>query len=282
MKIFQTIGQIRKFRSDMTGSLGLVPTMGFLHEGHLSLVRQAKAENDSTAVSIFVNPTQFAPTEDFKEYPRDMHQDIELLRQERVDLVFNPEPEEIYPEAFQSSIDTGAVSEPLEGACRPGHFLGVSTIVAKLFNIVLPNRAYFGQKDGQQVLVIKRMTKDLDYPVEVVVAPTVREVDGLAMSSRNVYLSGPERKAAASLSRGLFSAQSAWEAGEQNSDSLRNRVRQTLEEEPLASLEYVSLADENLTEIEGTLSTSAMLSLAARIGQTRLIDNVILQKACQE
>ncbi|MCL0102281.1 pantoate--beta-alanine ligase, partial [Dehalococcoidia bacterium] len=214
MKVFQTIGQIRKFRSGMTGSLGLVPTMGFLHEGHLSLVRQAKAENDSTVVSIFVNPTQFAPTEDFKNYPRDMRRDLELLRQERVDLVFNPEPAAIYPEAFQSSIDTGAVSKPLEGACRPGHFLGVSTIVAKLFNIVLPNRAYFGQKDGQQVLVIKRMAKDLDYPVEVVVAPTVREVDGLAMSSRNVYLSGPEREAAGALSRGLFDAQSAWEAGE--------------------------------------------------------------------
>jgi len=276
MDVCHTISQFRHFRAELQGALGLVPTMGFLHEGHLSLVRRARAENDAVAVSIFVNPTQFGPSEDVQDYPRDIQRDLSLLEKEEVNLVFNPQPEEIYPAGFDSYIDAGGVTQLLEGGHRPGHFRGVATVVAKLFNIVQPDRAYFGQKDGQQVLVIKRMARDLDFPLGVIVAPTIREPDGLAMSSRNVYLSKPERKAALGLSRGLFRAQEGWASGKRDAGWLRNVVLKAIEEEKSATVEYVSLADETLTELEGDVTKPAMLSLAVRIGKTRLIDNVIL------
>jgi len=277
MDVFHTIAQFRDARRAFPGSLGLVPTMGFLHEGHLALVRRAKAENAVVAVSIFVNPTQFGPGEDLAGYPRDLDRDLTLLETEGVDLVLNPPPEEVYPRGFSSSIDTGPVSEPLEGGHRPGHFKGVATVVAKLFNIVQPDRAYFGQKDGQQVMVIKRMATDLDFPLEVVVVPTVREPDGLAMSSRNIYLGEPERRAATCLSRALSKARDRWDAGEREANVLRRQVIDVIEKEALAQIDYVSVADaESLDELSGLASRSIMVSMAVHIGKARLIDNAVL------
>ena len=277
MQLLNTISDFRRARAEVTGTLGLVPTMGYLHEGHLALVRRARAENDAVAVSIFVNPTQFGPNEDLQDYPRDLQRDLALLKEEKVALLFNPSPEEMYPEGHTSLIDVGPVSEPLEGMHRPGHFRGVATVVAKLFNIVRPDRAYFGQKDGQQVQVIKRMAVDLDFPVEVVVAPTVREPEGLAMSSRNIYLNEQERRAALCLSQSLLRAQERWAAGERSAKALRRLATEAIEKEPLARIDYVSLADaEALEELSGPIDRPAMLSLAVRIGKTRLIDNIIL------
>ena len=277
MKVLRTIPELRQARSQEPAPLGLVPTMGFLHEGHLSLVRRARAENASVAVSIFVNPTQFGPNEDFRDYPRDMDRDLALLENEGVSLTFNPTPEQMYPAGHASSVDTGPVSRPLEGAHRLGHFSGVATVVAKLFNIMQPHRAYFGQKDGQQVLVIKRMAQDLDFPTEIVVGPTVREPDGLAMSSRNTYLSHVERRAALCLSRGLFDAEERWIGGERDPIALGQAAAARIEGEPLAAIDYVSVADaRTLEELSGLVSGPAMISVAVRIGKTRLIDNVVL------
>ncbi len=276
MQTFHTIAEFRRARRRITGDLGLAPTMGFLHGGHLALVRRARAENDAVAASIFVNPTQFGPAEDFKDYPRDLDRDLALLSQEGVALVFNPQPEEMYPPGHDTGIETGAVSMPLEGARRPGHFRGVATVVAKLFNIVQPARAYFGQKDAQQVRVIQRMARDLDFPLEIVVVPTVREPDGLAMSSRNIYLDAKERLAARCLYRGLTRAQERWAQGERDAGALRRLVAETIEAEPLAAIDYVSVADPDLSELEGPVEGSALLSLAVRIGPARLIDNVTL------
>src|SRR5947209_3208525 len=206
MDVLNTIAAFREARRALNGSLGLVPTMGYLHEGHLSLVRAAKEANDDVAISIFVNPTQFGPNEDFTTYPRDPDRDLAMLRDAGVELVFMPEPAEMYPEGFETSVDVGSVSEPLEGTARPGHFRGVATVVLKLFNIVQPQRAYFGQKDAQQVVVIRKMVVDLNFPLEIVVAPTMREPDGLAMSSRNVFLRERERQAALALFNSLSAA----------------------------------------------------------------------------
>ena len=278
MRVLHTIEDFCTARAGIAGTLGLVPTMGFLHEGHLTLVRRARAENDAVAVSIFVNPTQFGHNEDLAAYPRDMERDLRLLERERVDLVFNPSAQEIYPPGFDSYVDPGTVSEPLEGARRPGHFRGVATVVAKLFNVVGADRAYFGQKDGQQVRVIERMARDLDFSIEIVAVPTVREPDGLAMSSRNIYLEHPnERQAALSLYKGLTSAQDGWCAGERDAAALRRRVAEAIEAEPLAQLDYVSVADSaTLAEIEGRATGAVMVSAAVRIGKARLIDNVVL------
>ena len=277
MRVFRRIAEFRAARRALTGSLGLVPTMGFLHEGHLSLVRRARRENAAAAVSIFVNPTQFGAGEDLQSYPRDRDRDLALLEEEGTALVFTPDAAEVYPEGYETTVQPGPLGERLEGAHRPGHFAGVLTVVSKLFNIVQPDAAYFGQKDGQQALLIQRMARDLDFPIEVVVAPTVREPDGLAMSSRNSYLTPAERDAALCLSKGLFAAEAAWAAGERGAETLRRTAAAPIEAEPLAKPQYVSLADvATLEEIEGDARGAAMLSTAVRIGKTRLIDNVLL------
>jgi pantoate--beta-alanine ligase len=251
--------------------------MGFLHAGHLSLVEATRAECASVVVSIFVNPTQFGPNEDLAAYPRDLPHDLALLEQAGADLIWNPTPEIMYPPDFQTWVTVKEVTKPLEGSMRPGHFRGVATVVAKLFNAVQPDRAYFGQKDAQQVAVIRQMVRDLSFPLEVVVCPIMREPDGLAMSSRNVYLNPAEREAASVLSRALANAREAFQAGERDAQSLRRILVETINAEPLARLQYVSCADpDSLVEIEGLLSGPALLSMAVYIGKTRLIDNTVL------
>ena len=275
MQVLETIAQVRSVRSGFP-TLGLVPTMGFLHEGHLSLVRRARAECGAVAVSIFVNPTQFGPDEDLARYPRDLVRDLALLEGEGVDVAFTPEPAEIYPKGFASRIEVEGITAPLEGAARPGHFAGVATVVAKLFNIVQPTCAYFGQKDAQQAVVVRRMAADLDIPVRVVVADTVRKADGLALSSRNVYLTPAELAAAPLLYRGLCRAQALFAAGERDGGVLRASVREVIAIEPRFEIDYVSVADpDTLQELE-RVDGSALVSLAARLGRTRLIDNILL------
>lgn len=251
--------------------------MGYLHEGHLSLVRRAREECRSAAVSIFVNPTQFGPKEDLSKYPRDLERDLRLLEGVEADLVWTPTSEIMYPPGYQTWVDVSEVSLPLEGAQRPGHFRGVTTVVTKLFNAVRPARAYFGQKDAQQAAVIRRMTRDLNLPIEIVVCPIVREPDGLAMSSRNVYLSAEQRKGATVLYRSLQAAGALYEKGERGGDALRRCMLEVLEAEPLARVQYVSCADhETLKEVE-QVTRKALLSMAVFFGKTRLIDNLVLE-----
>ncbi len=277
MKVVTSLQEMFAERRKLTDPVGFVPTMGYLHEGHLSLVRRAKQECRSVVVSIFVNPTQFGPQEDLARYPRDLERDLRLLAPLEVDLVWTPTVDEMYPPGYQTWVTVEEVTQPLEGAMRPGHFRGVTTIVSKLFNAVQPQRAYFGQKDAQQAAVIRQMTRDLNYPIEIVVCPTVREADGLAMSSRNVYLSPAERQAATVLYRALRAAEQAYRAGERNAERLRAVMRQVLESEPLARVQYVSCADfdtlQELDEVRG----KALLSMAVFIGNTRLIDNIVLE-----
>jgi pantoate--beta-alanine ligase len=274
MRVVHTIAEARAVRRALPGTWGFVPTMGYLHEGHLSLVRRARAENDRVAVSIFVNPTQFGPHEDYARYPRDLERDLRLLEPLGVDLVFIPSVEEMYPPGFQTWVIVEEVSRPLEGASRPGHFRGVATVVAKLFNILQPDRAYFGQKDAQQTVVIRRMVQNI--PVEIVICPTVREPDGLAMSSRNTYLNPEERRAATVLFRALQAAKVRYEAGERDAERLREAMREVIRAEPLARIDYVSVAHpETLQELE-RVEGPALLSLAVYIGTTRLIDNLML------
>lgn len=278
-RAMKQIGTIAEFRAARAGFpvLGLVPTMGFLHAGHLSLVAQARRECGVVAVSIFVNPTQFAATEDLARYPRDMARDLGMLEEAGTDLVFTPAPEVMYPRGFATSVTVGPIAEVLEGATRPGHFAGVATVVAKLLNIVRPDRAYFGQKDGQQCAVIRQLVRDLDMPVEVVVGETVREADGLAMSSRNVYLNPAERAAAPVVFRALQAAAALFQAGERSGEALRAAMRAVIAAEPLAVLDYASIADcESLQELE-RVGPSALASIALRLGTTRLIDNLILR-----
>ena len=277
MIIISTLDELRRERARLDNPLGLVPTMGFLHDGHLSLVRLARAQCASVAVSIFVNPTQFGPQEDLAAYPRNLPRDLALLEEAGVDLVWTPTPEIMYPPGFQTWITVEEVSQPLEGAMRPGHFRGVATVVAKLFNAVQPERAYFGQKDAQQVAVLRRMVQDLNLPVEMVIGPIQREADGLAMSSRNTYLDPAERQAATVLSRALANAAKAYADGERQADRLRQVMRETIQAEPLARLQYVSCADPNtLQELEGPLTGPALLSMAVYVGKTRLIDNRVI------
>ena len=276
MEIIETIAAFRQARARF-GRLGLVPTMGYLHAGHLSLVQQARAECGAVAVTIFVNPTQFGPREDLSRYPRDLERDLRLLREEQVDLVFVPSVAEIYPPGFNTFVDVRDVTELLEGAVRLGHFQGVATVVCKLFNIVQPTRAYFGQKDAQQTVVVRKMARDLDMPLEVVVVPTTREPDGLAMSSRNVYLSAEQRRAATALYRALSAAGARYAAGERDAEALRQAMRVVLDAEPLANPEYVSVADAlTLRELDHVGAAGALCSLAVRFGTTRLIDNMVL------
>lgn len=271
-----TINEIRALLEGLPDPVGLVPTMGYLHEGHLSLVQRARAECASVVVSIFVNPTQFSPQEDLEAYPRDLPRDLRLLREVGTDLVWMPTREIMYPPGYQTWVNVEDVTKPLEGARRPTHFRGVTTVVAKLMNNVQPQKAYFGQKDAQQAIVIRRMVKDLDFPLEVVICPIVRETDGLAMSSRNVYLTPQERQAATVLFSALQAARNAYESGEREAVSLRKIVEEVVRCEPLASLQYVSCADpETLQELSGSVE-HGLLSLAVFFGKTRLIDNIIL------
>jgi pantoate--beta-alanine ligase len=256
--------------------LGLVPTMGWLHDGHRALVQRARDESATVVVSIFVNPRQFNQATDFTKYPRDEARDLAICEEEGVDLVFAPPVEEVYPPAFDTVVSVGAVARPLEGAARPGHFDGVATVVAILFGLVGADRAYFGQKDAQQVMVIRQMARDLAIGTEVVACPTVREPDGLALSSRNVHLSPAERAAAPVLHRALLAARARWKRGERSGEALRSAMREALAGEPLAEPEYVSVADgTTLVELD-RVDGPALASLAVRFGSTRLIDNELL------
>jgi pantoate--beta-alanine ligase len=273
-----TIDEVHRWRREGEGTLGLVPTMGFLHAGHLSLVEAARRECDRVAVSIFVNPTQFGPAEDYARYPREPERDRHLLEEAGVDLVFAPTAAEMYRPGTETVVDVGSVAEPLEGERRPGHFRGVATVVLKLLNIVRPDRAWFGQKDAQQLAVIRRLVDDLDVPVEIRAGPIVREPDGLAMSSRNAYLSAEERRAATVLFRALGAAEDRWRAGERSGDALRATMKATLDAEPLARTDYAAAVDP-VTFREADRPTGAVhLLLAVFFGETRLIDNRLLER----
>ncbi|NHN85602.1 pantoate--beta-alanine ligase [Acetobacter musti] len=275
MQVLPTIAEIREARKSLDQP-GFVPTMGFLHDGHLSLIRRAIEECGDVVVSIFVNPTQFGPAEDFSRYPRDMERDLAFLREAGVALVFTPNPDEMYPPGFATAIDVGPVAQPLEGAVRPGHFSGVATVVCKLLNIVQPARAYFGQKDIQQCAVIRRLVADLNMPVEIVVGGTVRNTEGLALSSRNAYLSETEQAQATVLHRALQAARTQVELGERNAHVLKAVIGDMLTGEPGLSVDYISVADpDDLRELEW-IRDRAVASLAVRVGKTRLLDNVFL------
>ena len=272
-----TIQEVRRWQRAAAGELGLVPTMGYLHAGHVSLVERARRENERVAASIFVNPTQFGPTEDLARYPRAPDRDRALLEGAGCDLLFAPAVEEMYPEAAETTVDVGSIAAPLEGERRPGHFRGVATVVLKLFGIVRPDRAYFGQKDAQQLAVIRKMVRDLDVPVEIVGCPTVREPDGLAMSSRNAYLDADDRRAATVLYRALAAAQDRWAQGERSAGALRGTMRAVLDSEPRARTDYVSVADPATLRELDDVRGSAIISMAVVLGRSRLIDNLVLE-----
>lgn len=275
MIVTRAIAEIRVARwEDPSLQWGLVPTMGYLHEGHLSLVRRARSENDRVAVSIYVNPTQFAPDEDLDVYPRDMERDLRILREEEVDVVFAPDDEVMYGPGFQTEVRVRELTQLLEGASRPTHFQGVTTVVAKLFNIVQPHRAYFGQKDAQQAVVVRRMVQDLNFNLDVVVCPIVREEDGLAQSSRNERLTPEQRAAAPVLHRALHAARSALQSGERRGDRLREIMARVVEAEPLARVDYVSVANPGTLRELDLVHDDALLSLAVYFGDVRLIDNM--------
>lgn len=274
MQIIETIAAMKAL--NLPHPVGFVPTMGYLHEGHISLVQRARQENKSVVASIFVNPTQFGPREDLAGYPRDLQRDLSKLEQAGTDIVFVPKDGEMYPLGHDTWVDVGKLAKPLEGLSRPTHFRGVTTIVNKLFNIVQADNAYFGQKDAQQVLVIQKMVKDLDMNVRVVVCPTVREPDGLAMSSRNSYLTPEQRQAAPVVYRSLLLAQDLYAKGERDVTKIRQAMTALIQQEPQAQIDYISIADtETLAEME-TITGKALVSLAVKIGRPRLIDNLFL------
>ncbi|MYA20413.1 MAG: pantoate--beta-alanine ligase [Chloroflexi bacterium] len=278
MIVARTIADLHAALRAPAAPVGLVPTMGYLHEGHLSLVEAARAECPTVIVSIFVNPTQFGPNEDFEDYPRDEEHDLELLADAGAHIAFVPSAEEIYLPGDSTRVRVGGLTEVLEGERRPGHFEGVATVVSRLYLIVAPDRAYFGEKDAQQLAVLRRMTADMRFPIEVVGCPTVREPDGLALSSRNIYLTPEERAQAPALQAGLRAAVEAFEGGVRDASVLRAVVRDRIAAQPLAEIDYVSLADsETLAELEGLIKPPALLSLAVRFGAARLIDNVTLR-----
>ena len=277
MLTVSTLADLRTTRLSFSGTVGLVPTMGYLHEGHLSLVRRAKQECDHVVVSIFVNPTQFGPQEDLSRYPRDLDRDLSLIEPLGTDLVWMPTAESMYPQGYQTWVEVEAMTRPLEGSMRPGHFRGVTTVVAKLFNGVQPHQAYFGQKDAQQAAVIRQMTRDLNFPIEIVICPIIREPDGLAMSSRNVYLDPEQRKAATVLYRSLSAAKAAYKSGERDAEKLRQIMKDVLASEPLAQMQYVSCADYDTLEELDKVTGKALLSMAVLVGKTRLIDNFVLE-----
>lgn len=278
MQIVKTIDEVRKTvkawkKEGLT--VGLVPTMGYLHEGHQSLIKKSVEQNDRTVVSVFVNPIQFGPNEDLESYPRDLEADAKLCESTGADIIFNPEPEEMYADGFVSFINMTGLPNALCGLTRPIHFKGVCTVVGKLFNIVTPDRAYFGQKDAQQLAIIKRMVADLNMNVKVYGCPIVREEDGLAKSSRNSYLSAEERKAALCLSRSIFAAQDLIEGGERNADIVRAAVREIIEAEPLAQIDYIEVVDLGNMQPVDSLDESGLVAIAVYIGKTRLIDNYL-------
>ena len=273
MKICETADAFRASCAAAKRPLGLVPTMGALHAGHRSLLDRARSDNSTLAATIFVNPTQFGPSEDFTEYPRDCERDLAMMEETSVDLLFTPSVDEVYPAGFDTSIDVGRIAERLEGEHRPGHFLGVATVVCKLLAIARPDRAYFGQKDAQQSLVIKRLNADLNLGAEIVVCPTVREPDGLALSSRNKYLSPAEREAAKVLYRSLKLAE---DLDTPDANEIRTRMQGLIDDEPLASADYVSVADAETLEELDVVDRPALVSLAVHVGETRLIDNILV------
>ena len=278
MEIVRTLEELRTAKKNMKGTIGLVPTMGFLHAGHISLVKRARQECDHVVVSIFVNPTQFAPNEDFAAYPRDLDRDAALLKDAGTELIFAPLDDVMYPEGFQTYVTVEEVTKVLEGAMRPTHFRGVTTVVAKLFNAVQPDKAFFGQKDAQQVAVLSRMVKDLNYNLEMVICPIVRERDGLALSSRNTYLDESQRKAALVLSRSLRQARSIFASGERSTKAIREAMDGVFAAEPSAKVQYISIADTvTLQEID-SIESKALVSMAVYMGKTRLIDNTVLGK----
>lgn len=277
MKVTEHIPEIRAIRwADPTATWGLVPTMGYLHAGHISLVERARAENDRVAVSIFVNPAQFNNPDDLATYPRNLSQDLALLEKAGADLVWTPAPEQVYPAGYQTYVEVEEATRPLEGAHRPGHFRGVTTVVAKLFNVFQPQRAYFGQKDAQQAVVITQMVRDLNFNLDVVICPIVREADGLAMSSRNANLSPEARQQATCLYRALSAAKAAVAQGERSAHSLRGSMLAVINAESLANVDYVSIADPvSLAELD-TLESGALISMAVFVGGVRLIDNMVI------
>jgi pantoate--beta-alanine ligase len=277
-QVVRTRDALRAALTETRRPVGVVPTMGWLHDGHRALMREARGRDGTTVVTIFVNPRQFTVADDYTKYPRNEARDVAIAEAEGVDIVFAPDAREIYPPGFDTVVSVGAVARPLEGAARPGHFDGVATVVAILFDLVGADHAYFGQKDAQQVMVIRQMARDLAIPTEVIACPTVREPDGLALSSRNVHLAPDERAAAPVLRRALVAARTRWEAGERSADVLRQTMSEILAAEPLADVEYVSVADgRTLAELE-RVDAPALLSLAVRFGTTRLIDNEPLER----
>ena len=276
MQLIETVSEFRVAERSAARPLGLVPTMGYLHEGHMSLARRARADNATVSASIFVNPTQFAPNEDLAAYPRDMDGDLAKLEEAGVDLVFAPAPQEVYPAGFDTRVDVGEIAAKLEGASRPDHFRGVATVVCKLLTIVRPDKVYFGQKDAQQCLVIKRLNADLNLGAEVVVIPTIRDSDGLALSSRNAYLRDGDRESALTLSRSLNLAREMHQSEILNAKKISAQMRNLIESEPRTSVDYISISDaETLDELD-IIDRPALVSLAVRIGDVRLIDNTLL------
>ena len=279
MKIITSLAEIQSYcRSTRAegNTIGLVPTMGFLHEGHLSLMQRARAENDLLVISIFVNPTQFGPSEDYEAYPRDLHHDSKIAAEAGVNVIFAPTPEEMYPAGYATFVNVERITEKMCGASRQGHFRGVTTVVTKLFNLILPHKAYFGQKDAQQAAVIKRMVADLDFDIEIIVMSTLREKDGLAMSSRNQHLSSEERQAALVLSKSLRMAEHLVESGRRGAAGIAREMKDMIDAEPLARIDYISIVNaDTLCDLD-TMEGKVLIALAAFIGKTRLIDNVIL------
>lgn len=281
MLIANTIKEVREVTSSWRKqelSIGLVPTMGFIHDGHKSLMERARIENEKVVVSIFVNPLQFGPAEDYEKYPRDLEHDKKVCKEAGIDLIFVPTVSEMYPSRNFAYVDIEELGNGLCGAKRPGHFRGVCTVVSKLFNIVLPDRAYFGEKDAQQLAIIKRMVKDLNFDIDIVACPTVREPDGLAMSSRNSYLSSEERKAALTISKSLKLAKAALSGNEKNADSVKKIVCDELSRERLIRIDYVDIVNpdtlEPITQIDGPV----LVAVAAFVGRTRLIDNFFFRE----
>ena len=277
MQVVRTIAGMKKLRRECAGSVGLVPTMGFLHEGHLALVSQAKSENAVAVATIFVNPTQFGPGEDFKSYPRDLDRDLAMLEKAGADIVFVPSDKEMYPHGYDTWVEVRGITSKLEGKSRPTHFQGVTTVCNKLFNIIEPDRAYFGQKDAQQAIVIQKMVAELNMNLDIVVCPTVRESDGLAMSSRNTYLNKEERASAVVLYKSLCLAKDMYDRGERDTAAIKQAMHGLISGVAAAKLDYISIADTGTLDEVDIISERVLVSLAVRLGKPRLIDNIILE-----